>query len=257
MVKTLLSIGFCAALLLLTACTAVEQESGDLTGKVWALSELMGKPLLPGSSISAEFSSEGRVSGSSGCNRYSGMYTISGKTITFSIPMATTMMLCEQELMDQETAYLQALRDAENFTLSGDQLTLTGAGKSTLAVFQVQSQDLAGTSWEALSYNNGNQAVTGVLQGTILTANFSADGSVSGNAGCNDFSGSYKVNGSSISIGPLASTMKMCSDPTGVMDQEAQYLAALQSAATYRIETNVLELRTQDDALAASLSEKR
>jgi heat shock protein HslJ len=51
--------------------------------------------------------------------------------------------------------------------------------------------------------------------------------------------------------------MKMCSDPTGVMDQEAQYLAALQSAATYRIETNVLELRTQDDALAASLSEKR
>jgi len=36
------------------------------------------------------------------------------------------------------------------------------------------------------------------------------------------------------------------------MDQEAQYLAALQSAATYRIDGDMLEMRTADDALAAT-----
>ena len=40
------------------------------------------------------------------------------------------------------------------------------------------------------------------------------------------------------------------------MEQETQYLAALQSAATYQIEGNVLELRTKDDALAAILQKK-
>ena len=62
------------------------------------------------------------------------------------------------------------------------------------------------------------------------------------------------MDGEKITIGPLASTMKFCNDPEGVMDQEAQYLAALQSAATYRIEGNRLELRTADGALAADFS---
>jgi len=50
--------------------------------------------------------------------------------------------------------------------------------------------------------------------------------------------------------------MMACSEPAGVMEQEAQYLAALQSAATYQIEGNVLQLRTKDDALAAIFNRK-
>jgi heat shock protein HslJ len=44
--------------------------------------------------------------------------------------------------------------------------------------------------------------------------------------------------------------------PERVMDPEAQYLAALESAATYQIEGTVLELRTQDGALAVDFSKK-
>jgi heat shock protein HslJ len=40
------------------------------------------------------------------------------------------------------------------------------------------------------------------------------------------------------------------------MDQETQYLAALQSAATYSIEGKVLELRAKDGALAADFNGK-
>jgi heat shock protein HslJ len=216
----------------------------------------MGKPPLAGTSISAQFTSDGKVSGSAGCNQYSGSYTVSGSKIDFSAPLATTKMMCEPAVMEQENAYLQALGEARSFSVSGDQLTLTGADNALLALFQAQSQDLAGTDWEVIGYNNGKQAVTSVLAGTSLTASFGADGVLSGNAGCNTYSGSYTITGMQIKIGPLASTMMACSDPAGVMEQEAQYLAALQSAATYQIEGNRLKLRTQDGALAADFTKK-
>lgn len=255
--KNWLVLGFCVGIMILTACTSSgAQQGGDLTGKVWALTELMGKAPLAGTGISAEFTADGTVAGSAGCNRYSGTYTVSGGNITFSTQMAMTMMMCEQPVMDQESAYMQALGEAKTFAVNGDQLTLTGGDGTKLAVYKAQSQDLAGTTWEVTAFNNGKQAVIGVLEGTTLTASFGKDGALSGNSGCNDFNGPYKVNGDQITIGPLASTMKMCSDPVGVMDQEAQYLAALQSAAKYQIEVNVLQLRTKDDALAAMFNKK-
>jgi heat shock protein HslJ len=81
---------------------------------------------------------------------------------------------------------------------------------------------------------------------------FGADGMMSGSAGCNNYTGGYTVDGSNIKIGPLASTRKLCSTPEGVMEQEAQFLAALETAATYRIDGDRMEMRTTDDALAAT-----
>jgi heat shock protein HslJ len=166
------------------------------------------------------------------------------------------MMMCEQAVMDQEGAYLKALEEAKTYAIKGDQLTLSGEDGTPLAVYKAQSQDLAGTNWEVTAYNNGQQAVVGVLEGTTLAVNFSEDGNLSGNAGCNQYNGAYEVNGDQITIGPLASTMKICGDPEGVMDQEAQFLAALESAASYQIEGDVLEMRTKDEALAALFKKK-
>jgi heat shock protein HslJ len=148
------------------------------------------------------------------------------------------------------------LPQAKTYAVKGDQLTLMDASNTVVATYKAQTQDLSGTNWEVIGYNNGKQAVTSVIAGTTLTASFGKDGNLSGNAGCNNYNGPYKVNGSQITIGPLASTMKACADPAGVMDQEAQYLAALGTAATYQVENNVLELRTKDGALAANFSKK-
>jgi heat shock protein HslJ len=255
--KNYFVIIFFVGMMLLAACSSSgSQQGGDLTGNLWALTELNGKPLVADTGISAKFTSDGEVSGSAGCNRYSGTYTVSGSNITFSLSMATTMMMCEQAVMDQESAYLTALGEAKTYTVSGDQLTLFEEDGTQLAVYVAQSQDLAGTNWEVSAYNNGNQAVVGVLEGTTLTASFGNDGNLSGNSGCNQYNGTYTVNGAEIKIGPLASTMMMCNDPAEVMDQEAQYLAALESAASYEIEGNVLQLRTNDDAIAVFFNRK-
>lgn len=254
-----LSMCLCAGLIVLAACANPSSQQGgggNLTGQVWGLTELAGKPLVPNSGISAQFTTDGKISGSAGCNQYAGTYTVSGNTIQIASPLASTMMACAQEIMQQEDAYLKALGAAKTYAVSGDTLTLSGADGKALASYKAQSQDLAGSNWEVIGYNNGKQAVTSVLAGTTITASFGKDGTLSGNSGCNNYNGPYTLTGSQIKIGPLAATKKACSDPAGVMEQEAQYLAALDTAATYQIEGNVLELRTKDGALAADFSKK-
>ena len=178
------------------------------------------------------------------------VYTADGTNVKFNQPIATTMMACPEPIMTQASAYLQALGQAATYKTDGKQLALSDAGGKELATFAAQSSDLGGTSWLVTGYNNGKQAVVSVQLGTELTANFSADGQLTGSAGCNDYTAAYETSGKNIKIGPAATTRKACEQ--AVMDQEMQYLAALNTAATYRIDGNQLELRTADGALAAT-----
>ena len=246
-------IGLCTSLLVLAACASTTSplaSGGDLTGQVWELSLLNDKAPLSGTNISIQFTAGEKLGGSSGCNQYSGTYTASGNSLKIASPLASTMMACPQEIMDQESEYLKALGEVKTYSVTGDQLTLYGTKDKSILVYKASSQDLSGSSWEIIAYNNGKQAVTSVLAGSSITANFAADGTLSGNGGCNNCNGTYAVTGKEIKIGPLASTRMFCADPEGVMNQEALYLIALQTAGTYKVEGSQLELRTKDGALA-------
>ncbi len=117
--------------------------------------------------------------------------------------------------------------------------------------------DLTGAAWLVTGYNNGKQAVVSPLVGSEITAAFSSAGKLTGSAGCNQYTADYEIKGSSIQVGPPATTRKMCAEPAGVMDQEAQYLAALQTASSYHLEGDRLDMRTSDGALAVSLVKSR
>ncbi len=248
------------AVLAVSAATAVATSSqttagSSLPGKIWVLASLAGKAPLKGTELTSEFTAKRRVSGSAGCNRYTGSYKVSGSTIRI-LPLATTQMACAPPIQRQETAFLRTLSGARRFVVSGGTLTLKSAGGQGLATFKAQTQALAGTSWDVLAYNNGKQAVVSVLADTKVTAVFGKSGSLTGFAGCNDYNASYKASAPKISIGPVASTRKHCEEPAGVSEQETRYLAALETAATYRVEGSRLELRTTDGALAVELHRK-
>ena len=98
-------------------------------------------------------------------------------------------------------------------------------------------------------YNNGKQAVVGVIADSEVTLNFGTDSHVSGKAGCNNYNGGYETSGDQLKIGPLASTRMFCEKPTGVMDQEHQYLTALQNAATFEIAGSTLTIRDAGGAM--------
>jgi heat shock protein HslJ len=108
---------------------------------------------------------------------------------------------------------------------------------------------LPGTSWEVISYNNGREAVVSLLTGTDISLNFGTDGQVSGNAGCNTYSGGFQADGKALKVGPLVSTQRACDTPAGVMEQEQQYLAALQNASTVEIAGDTLTIRDAGGAM--------
>ncbi|MBI1351845.1 MAG: META domain-containing protein [Actinomycetales bacterium] len=82
--------------------------------------------------------------------------------------------------------------------------------------------------------------------GFTQTVTFDKKGNVYGDAGCNRFTGSYRVHGNSLTIGPLASTLKFCE---GRMDAEQSFLMTLQDATTYRATTKVLKIYSPDSML--------
>ena len=103
------------------------------------------------------------------------------------------------------------------------------------------STSFEGTLWVLDEYRNVEGSLAPGLQDTTVTAEFS-DGEVSGSSGCNSYNTQYEIEGESIMIGPIAVTRKYCSEPEGIMEQESQYLTALQNAVTYNIELDQLNL---------------
>lgn len=59
---------------------------------------------------------DGRVSGSSGCNRFHGPFTLEGDTLAIG-PLASTRKACEEGLMSQERELLSALESAATWQI--------------------------------------------------------------------------------------------------------------------------------------------
>jgi heat shock protein HslJ len=225
-----------------------------LEGTSWILTALNGAAPLPDTTITASFEADGNLSGSDGCNRYGANYEVDGDKITIT-PGMSTMMACPDPVMEQAGEYMAALTLAISYQIQGDTLELLDAGGNALATFAPQPTSLPGTSWTVIGYNNGKGGVVSVIIGTELTAVFGGDGTLSGSAGCNNYTASYEADDDgNISIGPAATTRMMCSEPEGIMEQETEYLAALETAATYNIEGERLQLRTAEGSLAADFT---
>ena len=109
-------------LCLLTACGMINPKD-SLNGSAWILSYIDHTPPLDGRLLTVKFA-EGQISGSSGCNSYSGPYEVNGEKISNG-PIAVTMMACaEPGMMEQERIFLGYLQNAKSFKLSEGQLQI-------------------------------------------------------------------------------------------------------------------------------------
>jgi heat shock protein HslJ len=79
------------------------------------------------------------------------------------------------------------------------------------------------------------------------TITFDRNGTVYGDAGCNRFTGAYKVKGDRISIGPLATTLMACPEP--IMAAEATFLTRLNAAVAYQATDAVLKVFAPKDLI--------
>jgi len=245
--KTLLLLVLPFALLA-AACSSGGDGSSP-TDSAWKLTGIAGSDgtLVAPVDIAAPTLSlsDGTAAGNASCNEYSGSYEIDGSTITFG-PMISTQMFCDgQELMDQEMAYLAALGTVDGWEVEDDVLSLK-SGDATVLTFTAISQDLAGTSWDLLGYNNRTGGFESVYGDEPPTASFGEDGTLSGSAGCNQYNASWKTgDDGTIEIGPAAATRMACPDEQLTM-QETRYLELLELASTYTVNGTILEVFDAD-----------
>jgi len=129
--------------LMLFSLLGCRQKTKELAETKWELITLNGNNLIAGTSITLSFTEE-YLGGYMGCNGYggtpdTGKYQIkSDGTFTLGSPFAVTVQLCTEPegIMEQEMAYIEALRSATHFQVLDDHLELKNEGGETILAFR-------------------------------------------------------------------------------------------------------------------------
>ena len=240
---------------LVSACatTSGSGEQPALNGTAWVPSGLPGRTMVSAPRTPTIRFDDSTASGSDGCNGYGAQYALDKGAFTFGERMMSTMIACEDAVMEQAKALADAVLGAHSYRVTGGNLELLAENGDVRATFTPQPASLAGTSWRVTGYNTGTQAVRSVVEGTTPTMVFGTDGRVTGSTGCNNWFGPFTHDGDRLAIGPAAATKRFCQQPAGAMEQESQFLAALGTVATVRFDGNRARLQTADGATAITL----
>lgn len=263
--------------LILLAVLIITARPTELDNSAWVLVELNGKPIetflrepyfgqnfepFEDFHITLRFS-KNKIIGTNACNDYEGYYFTLWRYL-FKSKVFINLVSCAfpKEILKQSDDYNQALGHAIRYQIKGDQLKLLGLDKHVLAVFNIQTQELAGSQWNVVYFIDSRQIyvypftvnikkkVTPAV-GTTISLRFIED-QLLGNVGCNDYFGWYKSDGSiqitKIDLGDMA-----CPGPAGLMYQEAGYFEALRTVTGYRVDGDYLELLTAEGETAIYL----
>jgi heat shock protein HslJ len=247
---------FAAALLgfalVVAACSEGPGKGGELEGVEWILRSYAqdgALVLVPETEYAdAEFD-RSRVSGLSGCNQYDALYRAGGRTLLIS-QAASTLMACDEASMAFEATFLANLQASRFYSVHRETLTIFGAGRDTLLVFDAAPRNPLLGTWEVASFADAGGAVVAPVEGSSLEVVFGL-ASVGGNAGCNSFSGTYGTNGNVVRISRLATTLMACEEP--LMIQEAAFLEALQGVAFLDRQGSTMLLTDRSGSLGVAL----
>lgn len=218
-------IFFCiAAVSLAISCSNSKKTTTPANGseilyqQQWNLTELQGKPVALSTTAHLLFTAGqiNRVSGSTGCNRLNGVYELSGTNTIKFLPLAVTKMAClDNGANEIETKFLAALQQTTAWSATADELVFSN-GSTVVAKLQgvkpatAEEKKLNG-SWE-LTYISGQKiAFNGLFPDKKPTISFNLPSPiVNGNGSCNGYGGKVKVDGNTITVTNIISTMMAC-----------------------------------------------
>lgn len=111
-------------------------ESISLKSTSWQLDSLAGINIIPsGKTVTLEFNSNTKISGFGGCNKYGGSYKAGSKSITV-VNLYSTDMACDKS--QTETAFFNALKKADSYTVSGGRLMFYEQGALTIVLNEIK-----------------------------------------------------------------------------------------------------------------------
>lgn len=88
----------------------------SLAGTTWQIEDIDEAGIVDRSMITLQFPGEGRVAGSTGCNRYFGSAIIDGDRLSFS-QLGSTRRACVPALMNQEQRFLEAIQSVSSYRM--------------------------------------------------------------------------------------------------------------------------------------------
>lgn len=222
--SAILSVAVIAIALANQSCNSVKPVDKAQLAGYWTLKSLKGEnagDAFKGVNPGLQFDFENNtISGSGGCNNYSGGFTLNEKN-EFSAPnLVSTMKACFQE--NKKPQFLTAL-STPNLSVSvseagelifsqGDVVVLqfakgkTPAQKSASADI-VNAENLTG-KWNLVTIAGGDMAT--LFTDKQPTMEIAADGKVFGQGGCNTYRTSYELKENTITFKPAAATMMAC-----------------------------------------------
>ncbi|WP_282694668.1 META domain-containing protein [Streptomyces sp. CC208A] len=240
----------------LTALTACGQggsgggSAGDpdlpLAGTHWTVGAVTvdgGRSTAP-DGARVDFTGKGRAQGSTGCNGFGADVDVSGSTVTVS-PVEATEIGCPGDRQRFETAFLAAFTGPLKGTLKGGALTLASAdGTKRVELTAEPSTPLRGTTWRIDGLVSGD-TTSSLPAGSGQKARLviGADGRITGNLGCNDFSAAVRIDEAARTLvveGPAATTRMICTGPQ--MDLETKLYELLDGPLSYRLDHRALTL---------------
>ncbi|HTQ37315.1 MAG TPA: META domain-containing protein [Steroidobacteraceae bacterium] len=170
-----LAIPALAPALLLCGCATdtyapAGRSAPQLAGTRWTVTSIDGNDAGRGPDLTADFGVDGRVSGDSGCNHFSGPFIQDGSTLTFGELLSSRRDCAEPDRQRREDHMLDVLQGTTRVRLAHDgALRLTGpSGTMTLEQTAADSQPLAAAA-HRLEYD---------CQGVRLSVEYSADNDV-------------------------------------------------------------------------------
>ena len=132
-------------------------------------------------------------------------------------------------------------------TRSGEQPATAAPPAPAVAGTPAFDASLLGSLWVAEDIGGA-----GVIDNLQSKLQFVSASQVAGHGGCNSFTGAAVLTAGQLSMGPLASTRKMC--PPAVMGQEGRFLRTLETVRSARVEHDPLYLQDANGQTVLRLS---
>jgi heat shock protein HslJ len=220
-------------------------ERMDLNATDWVLTSLNGGNPTKNSQITLAFE-DGVAGGFAGCNAYGAPYTIDGDTLSIDMVESTAQACLEPEgVVEQESAYFDALSTAVTYRVADDRLELldeSGALKlvfSRQEVFEGDPGRLVGTAWRLVTLDGSPFGA-----GMSYTISFEED-RYTGLAGCRHFEGDYQAGDGEIGFLSIFMLEAECPDAEGdYYIREGRFTDSLTWARHWRIRDDQLEIHT-------------
>ncbi len=230
---------------------AAGSSESALAGTTWVWSETQmndGALKTPATEgvFTLTFGEDGTAGATTDCNTFSGSYTEDGSSLTIDLPVAT-LMACpdgnqEQEFVADVTSINSYIFTEEgNLALllpfdSGSMIFMPGTGEASGegampddTAAEAPAAGLAGTAWNWVQTQYGNDTVAAPADPTLYVLTFGADGTVNMQDDCNGLTGTFtEGENGELTIDLQTSTMAAC-PPESLHDQFVLDLAGVAS----------------------------